>query len=116
MNLDQMLGRPATCEDQPPGTYRYRHGKGCPWQPLRIMFDDGRWFVLLRGEVVGFAADPTDIPLVKWRGPFHEISEEDYADLMAEYRKARPGSPLLTPEQPINLRDSPALHRKEDDG
>ena len=111
-----MLGRPVSSTDQPPGTYRYRHGKGCPWQPLRIVFEDKQWFVMLRGEVIGSGDDPNDIPIIRLRGPFHPIGGGEYAILLEAYRVARPGSPLLTPNEPVNLRNAPALHRKDDDG
>lgn len=108
---EMALGRERCATDQPPGTYRYRSRRGCPWQPLRILWDGYLWHVLLIGKpVVGSGrSDPLDIPFVQWRAPFHPIPFIEYVRLIQDYEMALPGSPLLTPNEPINLREAPPL-------
>jgi hypothetical protein len=105
------LGRPWETTDQPPGTYKYKAGRGCPWQPLRILWDGYEWHVLLTGKPVSGSGkkDPMDIPLVKWKAPFHPISLAEYVKMIEQYETAAPGSPLRTPDQPVNLRQAPPL-------
>lgn len=112
MNWTQHLGREVCTVDQPPGTYRFREAKKCPWQPVRIMLtDDGLWHVLINGNPVPGSPqpDPLLIPMVCWRGPFHAIPETEYQTMLAEYRNAAPGTPLTTPREPVDLRGSPPL-------
>jgi hypothetical protein len=108
---EEWLSRPLSATDQPPGTYRYRSGRRCPWQPVRIIYDGYNWHVLLRGEPVKGSgqADPHDIPFVRFRAPFHPITMREYHDLLDDYRDAKPGSPLLTPDEPVNLRGAPPV-------
>lgn len=105
------LGRPLSATDQPPGTYRYRACRGAPWQPLRLLWDGFEWHCLLRGEVVSESGrkDPNDIPFIRNRGPFHPISIQEYLELITAYRNARPGSPLSTPDLPVDFRRSSVL-------
>ena len=106
-DLEQLLGREPSAMDQLPGTYRYKTGRKCPWQPVRLMrTDDGMWHCLLRGEPVTGSPrhDPQNIPFVYYFSPFHPISELEYAALIDEYRAAKIGSPLLRPDEPVNLR------------
>lgn len=105
------LGRPASATDQPPGYYRFRRGRGRPWQPLRILLRDGLWHFLLVGTPVRGSgeADPLNIAWVRDHGPFHPITREEYDALMDSYVAAEPGSPLTTPDEPVNLRRSPPL-------
>lgn len=103
------LGRERSATDQPPGHYWYRAGRGCPLQPLRIHWDGHHWHVLLIGEPVRGSGqrDPMDIPFVRARGPFHPIPEGEYLRMIRDYETAPPGSPLRTPDQPVNLRGVP---------
>jgi hypothetical protein len=107
----EALGREPSATDQPPGFYRYRAGRKCPWQPLRILWDGEFWHVLLIGKPVRGSCekDPLDIPFVRDRGPFHPITMRQYHDMLDDYRAATPGSPLLTPDVPVNLREARPL-------
>lgn len=108
------LGREPGAEDQPPGYYRVRPGgqRGKrPWMPVRLVLtDDGMWHCLVIGSPVHGSpqSDPSLIPFVRQNGPFREIAEAEYYALIAEYDAAGPGSPLLTPNEPINLRNARA--------
>ena len=108
---EMALGRERATTDQPPGTYKYRSRRGCPWQPLRILWDGYLFHVLLIGKPVPGSgrSDPMDIPMVLWKAPFHPISLTEYVRMIEEYENAPPGSPLRTPDQPINLREAPPL-------
>lgn len=94
-----------------PGFYRYRSRRGAPWQPVKILFDGYDWHVLLIGKVAfgSGRADPFDIPLIKHRWPLFPITLSEYGVMIDAYANARLGSPLLTPNEPVNLRGSPAL-------
>ena len=94
-----------------PGVYRFRARRKAPWQPVKIMFDGWDYHVLVTGEVVFGSGkpNPMDIPLLRERWPLHPISDREYGELMDAYANAKPGSPLLSPNEPINLRGSPAL-------
>lgn len=111
VNWIEALGRERSATDQPPGTYRYRAGRGCPWQPLRILWDGYHWHVLLLGKPVPESgrSDPLQIPFIRDRAPFHPITITQYYELMDEYGRAGPGSPLLMPDMPVDLRAAPAL-------
>lgn len=102
----EALGREICATDQPPGLYRYRAGRGCPWQPLRLLWDGYAWHALLIGVAVKGSGqkDPLHIPFIRDRGPFHAITVHQYHDMLEEYRTAKPGSPLLTPDVPVDLR------------
>lgn len=94
-----------------PGVFRLRSRRGAPWQPVKILYDGYEWHVLIIGQVTPGSGrrDPFDIPLIKKRWPLHEITQQEYDDMIAAYARAKPGSPLKTPDQPVNLRGSPAL-------
>jgi hypothetical protein len=112
MDWKESLGRPVSATDQPPGTYRYRARRGAPFQAVKIMLsDDGFWDVLLNGSPVARSGqlDPMDIPFVLNRGPFAPISEHEYRALILEFEMAADGSPLKTPDEPVNLRRSAPL-------
>lgn len=98
------LGRDPAPEDQLPGTYRYRARKGAPWQGVRISYKLGWWICLLNGDAEGMARDPGKIPFIWKHGPFHSITEDEYMAILKDYAEAQPGSPYLTPDQPVNLR------------
>lgn len=102
----QSLGRDLSATDQPPGVYRYRAGRGCPWQPLRLLWDGYNWHCLLIGVAVPGSGqrDPLFIPFIRDRGPFHPITLSEYHNMIDDYRAAQHGSPLLTPNEPVNLR------------
>lgn len=104
--LAQALGRELQATDQPPGTYRYKEGRRCPWQAVSIKRDRNTWYVLVNGEPVGSASDPADIPFIRDKGPFHEIDYEVYLQILDEYSAAKPGTPLRNPHAPVNLRQS----------
>lgn len=106
-----VLGREPSATDQMPGTYRYRATKGAPIQAVRISFDGATWHVLLNGAVQpgSGALDPSDIPFILWRGPFWSITEAEYMAILREYQDAGRGTPLRTPDQPVNLRESEPL-------
>lgn len=91
-----------------PGVYRFRTRRGSPWKPVRIIHDGFEWHVLVIGKVASGSgkADPFEIPLIQYRWPLHPISEREYQAMMAEYAAAKPGSPLTTPDQAIDLRRS----------
>jgi hypothetical protein len=105
----EVLGRDVCATDQEPGTYRYRACRRCPWQPVRLLWDGYKWHCLLRGQPVSASGqqDPLHIPFIKWHAPFHPIGVQEYLELVHAYNNARPGSPLLTPEKPISMRDIP---------
>lgn len=105
------LGRERCATDQPPGTYRYRARRGCPWQPLRILHDGYLWHVLLIGKPVPRSgrSDPIDIPFVRDRAPFHPIPLSEYVRMINEYEEAPVGSPLRTPNEPVDLKGAPPL-------
>jgi hypothetical protein len=105
------LGRDRSATDQEPGFYRYRARRGAPWQPVRIILDGDGWHCLVRGEPVAGSGqrDPLDIPFIRDRGPFHSISLVEYHVMIEDYRTAAPGSPLLTPDDPVDLRGSAPL-------
>lgn len=109
--LQALLGREPDATDQPPGTYRFRARRKAPWQPVRIMFnaDEQTWYCLLNGALVGFGADPADIPFIQNHGPFHPISPGEYYDMILAYADAKPGTPLKDPQSPVNLRKSKPL-------
>lgn len=96
-----------------PGTYRYRAGKGAPWQPVRIAFDGYLWHVLIVGQVAHGSGnqDPRGIPFLDKHWPMHPIEEKEYMQLLREYLEAAkvPGHPLLTPDRATKLREAPPL-------
>lgn len=102
------------------GHFRVRTAKGAPWQPLRIIRVSGRWVALLCGKAVeGSGAEKAkDVPFLLWRSPFHRITEQAYAELLAAYETAPPGHPLRQPGEKIDLRNAPAsaLYRGKIDG
>jgi hypothetical protein len=53
--------------------------------------------------------DPLNIPFIRDHAPFHPISLRQYHDLLDDYRNAKPGSPLLTPDEPVDLRGAPPV-------
>jgi hypothetical protein len=73
------------------------------------MWDGYLFHVLLVGKPVSGSGkkDPMDIPLVKWRAPFHPIPMTEYVRMIAEYEAAPPGSPLRTPDEPVDMRNVP---------
>ena len=91
-----------------PGVYRFRTRRRAPWQPVRIMHDGYEWNVLVIGKVAfgSGKADPFEIPIIAHRWPLHPISQQEYDAMMAEYALAKPGSPLATPDEPVDLRRS----------
>lgn len=97
--------------DPTPGVYRFRARRGAPWQPVKILFDGYEWHVLVIGKVANGSGklNPNDIPLLARRWPMLPITPSEYGSLIDAYANAKPGSPLLTPNEPINLRGSPAL-------
>lgn len=98
------LGRDPAPEDQLPGTYRYRARKGAPWQAVRITYQDGMWFCVVNGRGDHWAYDPAKIPFIWRHGPFHSVTEDEYLAILKDYAEAHPGSPLNTPDEPVNLR------------
>jgi len=111
----ELLGREPDATDQPPGWYRYRAARGAPFQAIRIVYEDGLWFCLVnglseyQGRRVAGRNDPSEIPFIILHGPFHEITEEQYMAILRDYQEAAPGSPLETPEQPVNVRQARPL-------
>jgi hypothetical protein len=110
-NWLKAIGRERSATDQPPGTYRYRARRKAPWQPVRILWDGEMWHCLLTGRPVrgSGTCDPMDIPFIRDRAPFHPVSEIEYLQLVLAYEAARPGSPLLTPDEPVDMRRSAPL-------
>lgn len=106
-----LLPRPPSATDQPPGFYRYRARKGAPWLPVRIMHDGDLWHCLLNGMVTFGSGkrDPQDIPFILYRAPFHAIKEAEYEALIEAYRQATVGHPLASPDEKIDLRTSRPL-------
>lgn len=88
------------------GYFSFRSGKGCPLQPLRIIYESGGWVAILCGEVVhgSGAALAKDVPFLKNRSPFHRITKAIYDRLMDEYDAAPADSPLRRLDEPVNLR------------
>ena len=108
VSFEQMLGRTPGPEDQPPGTYSYKR-RGGPFQAVRILWNGAEFEVLLNGQSMGAAPDLAEIDFILYHGPFHPISEERYAEILIAYGKAKPGTPLAAPDQPVNLRGSRPL-------
>lgn len=104
----EMLKRQPEATDQPPGTYRFRR-RGGPLQAVRIIWDGAEWSVLVNGEERGRAADPVEIDFILYHGPFWPISEAEYAQILIAYGKAKPGTPLATPDAPVDFRKSRPL-------
>lgn len=105
------VGRMPSATDQMPGTYKFRAFKGAPWQAIRISFDGIWWHCICNGVVTRDSGrrDPADISLILWRGPFHRIPESEYMRILRDYDEAPPGSPLRTPNEPVNIRESKPL-------
>lgn len=106
-----ILGRERSATDQLPGYYWYRHGKGCPWQPLEIRWDGLLWHCFLIGKPVpkSGARDPLNIPLIRDRGPFRPVTFDDWDRLLACYDNPKPGSPYASPNEPVSLKRSAPL-------
>lgn len=93
------------------GVYRYRAGKGAPWQPVRVLHDGFAWHVLLIGVAVPQSgqADWLDIPFLKYHWPLHPVTLPEYHRMIDDYRNAKPGTPLWQPGDPVDLRASAPL-------
>ena len=104
-------GRDRCATDQPPGYYRFRLRRGAPFQAVRILHDGEFWQMLRNGEPVRLSGqrDPLDIPFVRLWGPFHAITQAEYEEILAAYQAAEPGTPLASPDEPVNLRGSKPL-------
>lgn len=98
--------------DPSPGTYRYRARRGAPWQAVRITHGPG-WNVYLNGALLPDAGveDWIKHEWLLWNWPLHPIDEREYDALLKAAEQARPGDPLATPDQPVNLRAAPSLYR-----
>lgn len=102
---------------QGPGWYRHRAARGAPWQAVRIVEEGGLWIVLLNGTAVhgSGAAHLHDIPFVHPHGMigarmFHPISEGQYLALLDALAAAEDGTPLATPDAPVDLRSARSLY------
>lgn len=94
------------------GFFRYRERKGAPWQPLRIIHDNGHWSAILNGKLVHGSGSrkAKDIGFLLWRSPFNPISEEEYDRLLKAHSDAPEGHPLREPDRPVDLRGAPPLY------
>lgn len=103
-------------DTQGPGWYRYRAARGAPWQAVRIVEEGGLWFVLLNGKPVhgSGAAHLHDIPFVHPPASigarmFHPVTEPEYLMLLDALAAAEEGTPLATPDAPVDLRNARSL-------
>jgi hypothetical protein len=78
---------------------------------VRILNDGELWHVLLNGEPVKGSgrADWLDVAFLKYNWPLHPISLTEYYALKDAYAAAPPGSPLTTPDEPVNLREATSV-------
>lgn len=94
-----------------PGLYRMRMARKSPWLPVRVVEQDGLWFVLVAGKVTTDSgkADPFEVSLLLHQWPLHPVDEVTYLALLAEVEAAQPGTPMATPDQSVDLRQSRSL-------
>ena len=97
------------------GWFRYRRTRGAPWQAVRVMHQDEGWFAFVNGEVVtgSGARLAKDVAFLLWHAPFHEITEDEYHDLLREYEAAGSGHPLRQPGERVDLRSAPPLYERK---
>ena len=104
---------PEDIETVEEGWFRYRAMRGAPFQAVRVLRLQGRWYAWINGVEVPDAGKPLakDIPFLLWHAPFHPISRDEYDRLLAAYRKAPAGHPLTKPGEAVDFRSAPGLYR-----
>jgi len=93
-----------------PGYFLARLIRNGPFIPARIIHEGGLWSAEINGEVFEASADPAMAPRVFtiWHSA-QEISEVEFDHRMKALRAARPGDPIRSPREPINLVALPSI-------
>lgn len=105
-----------SADTQGAGFYRWRAGRGAPFQAVRILENGGLWYVLVNGVLAAGSGAPDlhDIPFVHPPGSigarmFHPVSEFEYLAILDAYDTAPADHPLRSPGTKVDLKAIPPL-------
>lgn len=101
-------------DDCRPGLYRYRATRGAPWQAVEIVRGADGWSVRINGWPTPDkpALDWLDHGWLKRHWPLWPIERAEFDRLMLAHQSAREGSPLASPDRPVDLRAASVRHRR----